>query len=168
MIRNLIAERNTRGYVFEYLCKCILRKENNNNFIFMVSQFDSIDEILTKYKAKVNSKHSRIFSLMREDWGRFDLIELVFDDKNTRNILDINLYEVKSKLLNSQRDYFDMCLSNHRFLRECINLGYDPKLVSMIIFENWRYSINIIPYKNTKRRIHVRDGKDIFLKSRMM
>ncbi|MFP4656683.1 MAG: hypothetical protein ACLFNK_03845 [Candidatus Woesearchaeota archaeon] len=90
------------------------------------------------------------------------------DDKDKRNILDIEFYEVKSKLLNSKRDYFDMCLSNHRFLRETIKLGYNPKLASIIIFENWKYSINVIPYKNTKRRIHVRNGKDIFLKSGMM
>jgi len=50
MLKNLSNDYNLRGYSFEYISRILLRRERKNNFIFMMVRFDSIDEILRKYR----------------------------------------------------------------------------------------------------------------------
>lgn len=164
MIKNILVEKNLRGYAFEYMAKCILRREKKNNFIFMVNQFDSIEDILNKYRCSPTKTTSPFIDLLKEEWGRCDIIELIFDDKKERNITDIGIYEVKTKMISVERDHIDMCLSNHKFMKRVMKLGYEPNIISIIIFENWRFSFNLIPYKKVKKRVHYRPRTTYYTK----
>jgi hypothetical protein len=130
----------------------MLRRANKNNFIFQVCQFDSIDELITKYRLKPKSRVLSLISYLRQEWKRFDIIEFILDID--RNIEDIIFYEVKTKLHTVHRDYFEICKSNKVFLDTVSNEGWKTKIISIILFENWRFSFTSIPYHNVQIRTY--------------
>lgn len=137
-----------RGYSFEYIAKILIRRNNNNNFIFQTCQFDSIREILTKYKLKPSEKTKSIVEYLEIEWNRCDLLEFILDD--ARNIENIIFYEVKTKINTAKRKYFELCQSNKSFLDFIATKGYTAYLVSIILYERWRFSLNCIPYEKAE------------------
>ena len=160
MIFNLWKEHNLRGYAFEYIAKVVLRRQQKNNFIFPTVLFDNIDEISKKYRFNYTDNLCTFIDLLRREWKRCDLIEFKCQDKKNRLVYKINVYEVKTKIHSVKRDYFEICLSNHKFYQECNRLNVPTHIVSIIIFENWRFSFNIIPYEKVKKRIYTHYKKD--------
>lgn len=112
---NLSKPGNLRGYSFEYVVKVMLRRAHKNSFIFQMCFFDSIDELLLKNRLKYDLVQP-IIEYMRLEWGRTDLIEFVLDSKENRNILKINFYDIKNQNQSISSDFFQICLSNNKFL----------------------------------------------------
>lgn len=83
MIHSLIDETNLRGYAFEFVAKALLRRQQKNNFIFELSQFDPIDEILLKYRLNTTSKITPTIELLRKEWNKCDLLEFILNNKKT-------------------------------------------------------------------------------------
>ncbi|MFP4111418.1 MAG: hypothetical protein ACLFPQ_04665 [Candidatus Woesearchaeota archaeon] len=157
MIVNLISEHNLRGYAFEHVAKIVLRREKKNNFIFQVVQFDSIDDIINKYRISIDKSKKRLLyfiKYLRVEWGRCDLLEFVLNNKHDRVLENIVVYEVKSKIHTVKRSYIEMCQSNHIFVQNCRKLLIDVTVVSIMLFDRWRFSFNLIPYEKLNVRIY--------------
>jgi len=163
MIYNLLHEYNLRGYSFEYISRIILRRTNNNNFIFQLSNFDSIDELLNKYRLKVTEHHEAFIEFMRQEWNRFDLIEFELNSVNeTREILNIIVYDVKSKNNTVERNYFEFCESNFKFMKRCSKFNIMTKIISIVLFENWKFSFNVFDFEKVPKRIYSRANNTQF------
>ena len=144
-------EHNLRGYGFEYISKILLRRQQKNNFIFQMCLFDSVDEILKKYRMSFNESLSDKIGFLKNNWNRCDLVE--FELTSKREIIEIRLYEVKTKHMNAKKPYFEMCQSNYIAMNQATKeLNIPVFFASIIMFENWRFSLNCIPYKNGKIR----------------
>jgi hypothetical protein len=154
MLKNLSMDYNLRGYSFEYIAKILLRRTNKNNFIFQLAQFDSIEEILTKYRFRYDENINQILEILRTDWNRCDLIEFEIDDNFNRNIKQIILYEVKTKFYKVDRDYFEFCTSNFKFMDKCTKENIPTKIISIVLFENWRFSFNLFEFSAVKKKIY--------------
>ncbi len=153
MIYNLVTQHNLRGYGFEYISKVLLRRTQKNNFIFQLCLFDSIEEILTKYRLRVSPKYIEFIEYAKEEWNRCDLIEFNFEMQNDERVIThIMCYDVKTKHMNAKRDYFEVCISNDKFMRNIQTLGVDAKIISVVLFENWRFSLNIFDYNKSRIR----------------
>lgn len=156
MITNLWDEPNLRGYAFEYIAKVMLRRARGNNFIFIIRQFDSIQELLGKYRLVPKNEFSDFFEYLSKEWNRCDLMEVMLSNKDDRIIKDIVVYDVKSKIWNVKRDYYEFCESNYRFMKKCASLGIQINIISIIIYNNWRFSFSVIPFDKVKLRIYSR------------
>ena len=144
----------------EYICRILLRRQNNNNFIFQLNRFDDIDEIIIKYKIKVPEYFKPVIEFMKKEWNRCDLIEFIFDNKINRKIIDLNFYEVKSKIYYVKRNYFEQCLSNYKFMNKIKNeFNLKTYIISVFVYDSWRFSFNIISYENQKIRVYSRFNK---------
>jgi hypothetical protein len=153
MIINFSRDYSLRGAIFEDLARILIRRQNNNNFIFRVINFDSLSEIIKKYRLNCDNV-KELISFFEVNKCLSDLVEFVLDDVNSRNILKINFYEVKTRNFNSKRKYFETCLSNHKFMKEMISLKCDVYLISIILFEDWRFSFNLYDYDSTFLRVY--------------
>ena len=157
MIYSLIDQVNLRGYAFEFVAKSILRRQSRNNFIFALSQFDNIDEILTKYRLVVSEDISSFIDYLRIEWNRCDLIEFKLNNKKERLIEGMVLYDVKTKFHMVKRDYFEVCSSNDIFMTTAqAKYEIDSFIISLIMFDRWRFSFNLFPYYSSKKRIYSR------------
>lgn len=160
MLKNLSLDYNLRGYTFEYLARIMLRRKNRNNFIFQMCRFDSINEIITKYKLKISPKVAKLVFLLEKEWNKCDLIEFEFEDNVNREIENIILYDVKTKYFSVDRKYFEFCESNYKFMRKCSELNFSTKIISMVLFENWRFSFNISDFEKAPKKIYSRFVKN--------
>ncbi|MGM5480537.1 MAG: hypothetical protein ACQESC_03695, partial [Nanobdellota archaeon] len=106
MINNLNKEHNLRGYAFEYISRVLVRRQRENNFIFLVNRYDSLDEIARKYRLTFNDKEQAEW--VSERWGKGDLIEFVCNNKEEREVEKIIIYEVKTKRHGVKRRYFEV------------------------------------------------------------
>ncbi|MGE0793118.1 MAG: hypothetical protein AB7V77_03000 [Candidatus Woesearchaeota archaeon] len=154
MLNNLSYDYNLRGYVFEYVARILLRRLNNNNFIFQLSRFDSIDEILTKYKLEISPKVMDLILILKKEWNKCDLIEFKLNNKEQRKIEQILMYDVKTKYYAVERKYFEFCESNFKFMKKCVEMKVPTKIISMILFEDWRFSFNISDFENAPKKIY--------------
>ncbi len=147
MLKKLCNDYALRGYTFEFISKILLRRKEKNNFIFQTNQFDSIKEILTKYRLQSNSPViSKQIDFLKEEGLKCDIIAFYCEE---RTIKEIVLFEVKTKYHSVQRDYYEMCISNHQFMKKSKQAGIQTKIISIVLFENWKFSFNIYPYETS-------------------
>ncbi len=166
MLLNLVREVTVRGAVFEHAALILLRRLNKNNFIFLVKRFDSVFEIVDKYRFDC-SQVEELVNFVNFNGARCDLVEFVVDDNISRKVLAINFFEVKTRRHDTKRKYFETCLSNHDFMKKVYGLGANVFLVSVLLFEDWRFSFNIHNYNDTFLRVYdSSDNKTVFF-SRM-
>jgi len=160
MINNLITDTHLRGAIFEDGTRILLRRQCKNNFIFCVNKFDSLIEIVDKYK--LNCNHIKdSFSFFQVNPCLCDLVEFIIDNTVSRNVIKINFYDVKTKDFYSKRKYFDACVSNHEFMKQMKKLGFDVFIVSIILFDNWKFSFNIHEYNSVFLKVHDSTTKKI-------
>jgi hypothetical protein len=153
MLLNLTREVSIRGAVFEHGSLILLRRQNKNNFIFLVKRFDTLFEIVDKYRFDCSQVQDLVNFVGRN--GCFcDLVEFVVDDILSRKVLKLNFYEVKTRRCDSKRKYFETCLSNHDFMIKVSNLSAGTFLVGLILFEDWRFSFNVHVYSDTFLRVY--------------
>ena len=153
MIISLWKEPNLRGHAFEFIAKAILRREKNNNFIFTTSIFDSIDEILTKYRLVPDPKLDTFIDYLRKEWKRCDILEFLHENRVIKNI---KVYDAKTKIHSVKRDVYEFCKSNFMFFNRCESFSIETYIISIIIFENWRFSYSIRPFSECKVREYSR------------
>jgi hypothetical protein len=153
MIYNLILENNLRGYGFEYMVKILLRRQHKHNFIFQLCQFDSIQEIITKYRLRLPYTFAEFRNEAMLNWNKCDLIEFVLDSKFNRNVLRIVCYDVKTKHVNAEKPFFEVCHSNHEFMTKISQFGVSTQIASVVIFENWKFSLNLFDYSKARIRV---------------
>lgn len=161
MIINFKREHSLRGHVFEYAARIILRRERKNNFIFLTSRFDSINEIIDKYRIIIPKEKKDLVELFRNEWRRCDLIEFVLSDKQKRELKRVIIYEVKTKIDSVDRNYFEFCTSGIKFFNKWCLKGQEANIISIIIFDRWRWSFNIIPFEKVKIREYSNFKKQI-------
>lgn len=156
MLKRLDNDYNLRGYSFEYIARILLRRQNNNNFIFLSSRFDDLNEILIKYKLQTNNNSTKdILSYINQNWNRFDIIEFKLNNKEERIIENINIYEVKTKFHTINKNYFEFCISNYKFCHDILlKYNIDIKIISMTLFENWKFSFNIKKFSSSNIKLY--------------
>ncbi len=142
MIINFKQDQSRRSVLFENLAKLLIRKEKNNNFIFITRNFNFFNEIVLKYKLNIKELNPKIIELFEKRITSVDLIEFKLKDKYSRIVNEIILYEVKTKISNNKYRY-DICLSSFETYHKAQVLNIETKLISFVLFENWRYSFNI-------------------------
>lgn len=152
---NLLREHNLRGYGFEHLARMLLRRRNMNNFIFNIIYFDSLEEIVNKYRLKIDFDVDFIIN----NWGKGDLIEFVLDNVYDRNVRKINFYDVKTQTKVNLRDYFEFCKSDEVFYKKCINNDFDVFVVSIVLNGCWKFLLSVIAFVDCKKRIYSNFGK---------
>lgn len=147
-------DNGLKGYGFEYIARILLRRFKNNNFIFLTNRFDSIDEILIKYRLKVPPKFKDFINFARIEWKRTDIIEFELNNKKDRLIQNINIFDIKTKNFYVERDYFEMCISNDKFFKKCLELKIPSFIMSITLFNNWKFNFDIIKYSEAKIRTY--------------
>lgn len=152
MLKNLIGDVSLRGYSFEYISRILLRREKKNNFIFQLTRFDNVEEIIKKYR--LNTSKLKNFQKLLSQPIRCDLIEFKLNNNKERIVEEISFYDVKTRKNESERKYFETCLSNAKFMKKASDLGFKTFCISIITFEDWRFSFNIYPYKKVYLRVY--------------
>lgn len=153
MLLNLVHEITVRGAVFEHGSLILLRRRNKNNFVFLVKRFDSLFEIVDKYRFDCSAV-SDLVNFVNCNGCLCDLVEFVVDDVLSRKVVKLNFYEVKTRRFDTKRKYFETCLSNHEFMCNVSGFGAGTFLVGLILFENWRFSFNVHDYGDTFLRVY--------------
>jgi len=160
MITELSSDYPLRGYAFEYISRILLRQKRNHNFIFQASRFDNIEEIISKYRLIINNKFKKISEFISKNWNKFDLIEFELSNKESRIVENIFMYDVKTKFHKRKIDYYEMCHSNYEFAKEIKSLfDISIYIISIIIYENWRFSFNMIDFTKVKIKPYTRFRK---------
>jgi len=150
---NLLYDYPLRGSTLENTARILLRRKNGHNFIFCCRHFDSIDELIDKYRLDCSNVLDAVNDL-RCNGLHSDLIEFYVDDKSTRKVLKINFYDVKSRMIESQFKYFEMCVSDYEFMKNIRELGCGAYIISMLLFENWRFDFEIYPLNIARIRVY--------------
>ena len=159
MLLNLKYDKIRRSILFENQAKLLLRKERKNNFIFLTRNFFSFDEIISKYRIKTNDFNKEKIDLLKKSFSSIDIIELKLESINNRVLKEIFLYEVKTKLYELKYNP-ELCLSSFQAYHKAKELGIKIKLVSFVLFENWRYSFNIYDLNLNKASVYSRTLKN--------
>lgn len=142
MLKNLKFDYNKRAVVFEELSKVLVRNKRKNNFIFRTNYFETLDEICNKYRFDISSLDKGLLYYLNQMLSNIDLIEFVINNKDERFVEKLIFYEVKTKN-NSNTSKFDICASSYNTYSYLKERGFDVKVVSFIIFEDWKFSFNI-------------------------
>lgn len=153
MLLNLSREISIRGAVFEHGSLILLRRKNDNNFIFLKKRFDSLSEIIEKYRFDC-SRIQPLVDYVQSKGILCDLIEFVVDEVASRIVLSINFYEVKTRRHDTKRKFFETCISNHEFMSGVKKFGGNTFLVSIIVFDDWNFSFNVYDYDKTLLRVY--------------
>ena len=162
MLLNLISEVTVRGAMFEHGSLILLRRKNKNNFIFLVKRFDSLFEIIDKYRFDC-SEIKDLVGFVQSCGILCDLVEFVVDDIISRKVLNLNFYEVKTRRHDSKRKYFETCFSNYEFMKNVSIRGSGVFLVGILLFEAWRFSFNVHDYNDTFLRVYYSsENKTVF------
>jgi hypothetical protein len=158
MIINLLTEHNLRGYSFEHTARMILRRLRSNNFIFNVCQQDNVHELITKYRLNINSSINKEIELINNNWGRFDLIEFVLNNKKERIVEKIIIYDVKTKI--QYKKEYEFCESNYKFMKRWIEeINEVPKVIIIEILKNWKFNFLILDFNKIKIKVYSRYSK---------
>lgn len=153
MIINLLFDYPLRGHTLEHTARILLRRKNMNNFIFVCNMYDSVSELIQKYR--LNCKNiSQIVDFILQDKWRSDLIEFVLNNTKDRVVERINFFDVKSKVSNSKRKLMDVCLSNHKFMLNAERIGCGAFIVSLILLNNWKFTFEVLSYKALNLRVY--------------
>jgi len=153
MIVDFLFDYQLRGRIFEHVARILVRRRNGNNFIFVCSAFDSIDEIIAKYRLDC-CRFEGVVRFLSRNGLKSDLIEFVLDDSVGRVVSAINFYDVKSRLYNSVRDYSEMCISNFEFLCDAEKMGCGAFVAPITIFRNWRFDLSVEKFKGFHLRVY--------------
>jgi len=161
MIVNMKQDYSLRGYSLEYTSRIMLRRIMKNNFIFQTCRFDTLTEIISKYRIKAIDKTIiNLLKFLSINWNKFDLIEFNLNNKEERILIDINLYEVKTKTLNTKNTPHEVCLSNFKFFNELKNNYFKQIiLISVVLLENWTFSLGISIFDLSKVKVYSRYKK---------
>jgi hypothetical protein len=159
MLLNLKFDKSRRSILFENQAKLLLRKERKNNFIFLTRNFFSFDEIILKYRIKIDNFNREIIELLNNHFSSIDIIELKLNSSENRILKEIILYEVKTKLYDIKYNP-ELCLSSFQTYHKAKELGIEVKLVSFVLFEDWRYSFNIYELDLKKISVYSRSLKN--------
>ncbi|MGM5485442.1 MAG: hypothetical protein ACQEP1_06245 [Nanobdellota archaeon] len=156
MILNLKRDTPKRFVLFEDLAKVLVKRERGNNFIFVTRLSGSLDVLIWKYDLDISGLENDLVDRLRKKFTSPDIIEFVVDEN--RKVKDLLFYEVKTKSNRNHRGY-DMCVSSYDFYEEMQSRGFVCKLVSFVLFEDWRYSFNVHGLDLSKMRRYSRaDG----------
>jgi hypothetical protein len=158
MRMNLLFDYPLRGYTIENMARIILRRKKDNNFIFCCQHFDSVDEIINKYRLEC-SNVTLIVNDLNRNGLKSDLIEFVLENISSRKVLGINFYDVKSRLFNTLRKYSEMCISNYEFMQNFKSLGCQVFVISVLLYENWCFDFEIYELDNISLRIYDSSAK---------
>ncbi|MCF7865931.1 hypothetical protein K9L67_02650 [Candidatus Woesearchaeota archaeon] len=154
MIKNLIEDINLRGRIFETVSRILIRRHQNNNFIFQCSQFSSFEEIIKKYRLNCD-KMPELKDYLQTNKIRADLIEFELNNLDERIVKKISFYDVKTRKNNSKRKYYESCVSVHKFMNEVESkFKCNNYILSILIFEDWKFSFNIYQYDEVLLRIY--------------
>jgi hypothetical protein len=159
MLLNLKFDKIRRSILFENQAKLLLRKENKNNFIFLTRNFSNFEEIILKYRIKINHFNKDIIELLKNGFSSIDIIEFKLESSENRFIKEIILYEVKTKLYEFKYNH-ELCLSSFYTYHKAKELGIKTKLISFVLFEDWRYSFNICELNLKKISVYSRSMKN--------
>ena len=161
MIVNMKQDYSLRGYSLEYTSRIMLRRIMKNNFIFQTCRFDTLTEIISKYRIKAIDKTIiNLLKFLSINWNKFDLIEFNLNNKEERILIDINRYEVKTKTLNTKNTPHEVCLSNFKFFNELKNNYFKQIiLISVVLLENWTFSLGISIFDLSKVKVYSRYKK---------
>lgn len=155
MIVNLLSEPQLRGYMLEYVAKVLLRRSTKNNFIFLVQQFDSVGEIISKYRLDCSGLPAQADFLM-SGRCRADIIAFTVDSVTARKVTGIQLYDVKSTIHSARKEYFEYCVSNHEYAKCALGNGLGVFVVSLVLFEQWKLIFNIFSFEKVSVRRYTR------------
>ncbi|MBS1266982.1 MAG: hypothetical protein MAG795_00952 [Candidatus Woesearchaeota archaeon] len=147
MIIDLKKDANYRGYSFEIFAERYIRKKRKNNFIFRTDRFKSLKQLVDYYRLDLSGISN--IEIIEDYYYNVDIIEFVLRDTDTRRVDSVGFYEVKTKVHKRKRLIEIYKKTDERYKR-LIQLGFIVKLVNIILFENWRFSINIYNYKDFK------------------
>lgn len=156
MIHNLSSDYNLRGYAFEYIARIMLRREQKNNFIFLTWRFDDFSELLKKYRIHASEEWTETIALLNSHWRCSDIVALDLEFNGEMRLLrKICVYDAKTKFHKVKRNYFEMCEKDYSFFKMFEVLH--PKstyIISMILFDRWRFSFNILHFSRQNIRIY--------------
>ncbi len=150
---NLLNDYPLRGATLENTARILLRRRNEHNFIFCCRQFDSVDDIITKYKLDCTNVMPAVNELLCNGLHS-DLIEFYIEDKINRKVLSINFYDVKSRIIQSPYKYFEMCVSDYDFMAHIQKFGCQTSIISMLLFENWRFDFEVYNFNRARIRVY--------------
>jgi hypothetical protein len=153
MIIDLRFDYPLRGTILENGARILLRRMNKNNFIFHCRYFDSIDEIISKYRLNF-SDNSIIVEDIRCNGMHSDLIEFVLNNNIERKIMKINFYDVKSKVYNAERKFFEMCVSDYEFFCRMKSAESGTFVIIMIILPDWNLDVQIKEFQDIPLRVY--------------
>jgi hypothetical protein len=153
MIFNLKKEVHLRGLVFENIAKVLVRKNMNNNFVFMTKYFNSLDELVVKYCLNLSCFDVSLLNRINKQFHSIDLIGFELNNHEDRIVQDLLFYEVKTKS-SSNSSRYDICASSSEIYDFLKKNGFSIFLVSFVIFENWNYSFNIHKLNLNKLRVY--------------
>jgi hypothetical protein len=150
---DLLHDYPLRGSTLENTARILLRREKGHNFIFCCRHFDSVDEIILKYRLDC-SDCVLIVNDLRCNGLHSDLIEFYIEDNIDRKVLQINFYDVKSRMIQSPFKYFEMCVSDYEFMKHIQELNCGAHIISILLFENWRFDFEIYKFNNSRIRVY--------------
>jgi hypothetical protein len=161
MILNLKYAIQKRGVLFEELARLMLREKNKNNFIFRTKS-SSLEEFGSKYRLDFSNISLSVMDFLKKYLNKVDLIEFVLEDTSSRIVKTFVFYEVKTKN-HTNKSRLDICVSSYKTYSSLEKFGFDIKIVSFVIFEDWRCSFNVNNLNLSKFRLYSRykdnDGK---------
>ena len=166
MLTNLSQPNPLRGCLFEHVGRILLRREKQHNYIFATRQFDSFNQIIERYNLTVISLSKHKCDFIENGIHRFDLLEFILDSE--KNIIDLVVYDVKTKHHYIKKSYFEFCQSNKQFM-DTASQKYEIKayVISMVLFENWKCSFNIYDYNKIKVHTYKYRPRKIIQKKKM-
>ncbi|MBU1202075.1 MAG: hypothetical protein KJ583_05940 [Nanoarchaeota archaeon] len=142
MIKDLKKDVSRRAVVFEELARMLIRKEENNNFIFSTRSFDSFNDLCSRYKLDISLLDIELIDFLMNHLHSVDLVGFYLKDNDSRLIESVKMFEVKTKN-HTNKSGFDLCFSSYDAYAFLKRKGVDVKLLSFVLFDDWHYSFNI-------------------------
>jgi hypothetical protein len=149
-----------RGCLFENVAKIILRRIQKHNYIFLTRQFDSLQQIVDRYKLKINSDMKPTMSFIESNFSKSDILEFKIDEEKV--IHKILVYDAKTKYFTIKRDYFEFCKSNFEFLIQLQDIyNITVKVVSITLYKSWSCSVAVKDFDRNNTRVYTYHKKKI-------
>ena len=162
MIIDLSKSTFLRGFAFEEFANNLLRKQNNNSFIFRTMRFANLDTMTGYFNLDLSSIKN--IDTLKKYYKCIDLIEFVvsrIDENKVKHVSAINVYEVKSKVSSRKRSY-DISRECYERYKKLNGLGFNSKLISIHMFENWKFSFNVYDILNYRNFCFRKNSRNLF------
>lgn len=103
---------------------------------------------------QIPKQWTEFINFARIEWNRTDIIEFKLNNNKERIVENISVYDVKTKNSYVERDYFEICVSNKKFMDKCLDLGVSCFFIPIELFNNWKFSFKIINYISAPKRVY--------------